>query len=123
MQYLTNIILLMGQPEGGESNPLLSFLPFILIIVVIYFFMIRPQAKKAKEQKKFRENIQKGDKVVTIGGLHGKVLEVEDNTFVVDIGSNQKVTLEKSAVSMESTQGSQSADQNKEVASNEGGNK
>ncbi|PSR06481.1 MAG: preprotein translocase subunit YajC, partial [Bacteroidetes bacterium SW_10_40_5] len=98
-------------------------LPFILIIVVIYFFMIRPQAKKAKEQKKFRENIQKGDKVVTIGGLHGKVLEVDDNTFVVDIGSNQKVTLEKSAVSMESTQGSQSADQNKEVASNEGGNK
>jgi len=123
MQYLTNIILLMGQPEGGESNPLISFLPFILIIVVIYFFMIRPQAKKAKDQKKFRENIQKGDKVVTIGGLHGKVLEVDDNTFVVDIGSNQKVTLEKSAVSMESTQGSQSADQNKEVASNEGGNK
>lgn len=93
----------MTPPQGeGDQNPLISFLPFILIIVVIYFFMIRPQSKKAKEQKKFREEIEKGDRVVTIGGIHGKIVETHEHQFTIDIGG-PKIKVDKSAISMEST--------------------
>lgn len=92
-----NTIFLMA-PSGGEGG-IMDFLPLILIIVVFYFFMIRPQLKKQKEQKKFRESLSNGDKVVTIGGIHGKILEVKDNTVILDIGNSQKITVEKSAIS------------------------
>ena len=92
-------ILLMA-PSGGEGG-LMDFLPLILIIFVFYFFMIRPQLKKQKEQKKFRESLAKGDKVVTIGGIHGKILEMKENTVVIDLGNNQKITVERSAISSE----------------------
>jgi preprotein translocase subunit YajC len=62
--------LMMG---GNGQNSLASLLPMVLIIVVFYFFMIRPQMKKAKEAKQFREGLKKGDKIVTIGGVHGKI--------------------------------------------------
>ena len=71
-------VLLMGQPTEGQ-NPLTSFLPLLLIIVVFYFFMIRPQMKRQKDLRKFRESIEKGDKVITTGGIHGKVLGLKDN--------------------------------------------
>lgn len=77
-----------------------QFLPLILIVVVFYFFMIRPQMKKQKELKKFRENLQVGDKVVTIGGIHGKILEVADTTVLLSCESSTKLRVEKSAVSM-----------------------
>lgn len=76
-----------------------EFLPLILIVVVFYFFMIRPQMKKQKELKKFRENLQVGDKVVTIGGVHGKILEVADTTVLIACESSTKIRLEKSAIS------------------------
>lgn len=76
-----------------------SILPLILVVVVFYFFMIRPQMKKQKELKKFRENLQVGDKVVTIGGIHGKILEVADTTVLLSCESSTKVRIEKSAVS------------------------
>lgn len=91
-------ILLLGGPQG-ETGGIGSFLPLILIIIVFYFFMIRPQLKKQKEQKKFRENLNKGDKIVTIGGIHGKIVEVKENTVVVQIAPEFKITLEKSAIS------------------------
>ena len=94
-------ILLMAPPQGGSQNPIMSFLPIILIIVVFYFFMIRPQMKKAKEQTKFRENLKKGDKIVTIGGLHGKIAEVQDKTFIIETEGGIKLKFEKSAVSMD----------------------
>ncbi len=71
---------------------------WIGIIAVFYFFMIRPQTKKAKEAKKFRESLQKGMRVVTIGGIHGKVTEVQDTVVVIDVGST-KLRVEKSAIS------------------------
>jgi preprotein translocase subunit YajC len=77
-----------------------QFLPLILIVVVFYFFMIRPQMKKQKELKKFREGLQVGDKVVTIGGIHGKILEVADTTVLLSCESSTKLRVEKSAVSM-----------------------
>ncbi|MGZ4074080.1 MAG: preprotein translocase subunit YajC, partial [Bacteroidia bacterium] len=72
--------------------------PIILIIIVFYFFMIRPQLKKSKEQKKFRENIKVGDKIVTIGGIHGKISDVQDTTFMITVEGGVKLKIEKSAI-------------------------
>jgi preprotein translocase subunit YajC len=75
-----------------------QLIPLVLIMVVFYFFMIRPQMKKQKELKKFRENLAVGDKVVTIGGIHGKVLEITDTTVLIN-SEGSKIRIEKSAVS------------------------
>ena len=95
------ILLQMGG-EGGSSWT--SLLPLFLILVVFYFFFIRPQTKKTKEQRKFRETLKKGDKVVTIGGVHGKVLEVKETTIILDVGNQLKLTVEKSAIVMDNSQ-------------------
>lgn len=94
---MLNQILAMAPTEGGGG--IMDFLPLILIIVVFYLFMIRPQLKKQKEQKKFRENLAKGDKVTTIGGLHGKIQEVKDNTVMLELAPNVVFKVEKSAIS------------------------
>ncbi len=94
--------LLMTGAQGG-ANSIGSFIPLILIIVVFYFFMIRPQLKKSKDQKKFRENIAKGDKIVTIGGIHAKIVEVQEKTFIIEVEGGHKLKIEKSAVSMDSS--------------------
>lgn len=70
----------------------------VLIMVVFYFFMIRPQMKRQKELKKFREELSVGDKVVTIGGIHGKVLEVAESTVLISVDSG-KMRVDKSAIS------------------------
>ena len=80
-----------------------QFIPLILIVVVFYFFMIRPQMKKAKDQKKFRENIKAGDKIVTIGGIHGSISSVQDTTFIISVEGGVKLKIEKNAVSMDSS--------------------
>lgn len=69
-----------------------------LMLVIFYFFMIRPQMKKQKEQKKFREGLKAGDKIVTIGGIHGKILEVTDTTVLIS-SEGTKLRMEKSAIS------------------------
>lgn len=89
--------------EGGGSNPFVQFIPLVLIILVFYLFFIRPQMKKSKEQKKFRENLKKGDKVITIGGLHGRILEVTDTTVTIEAGDNVRLKFEKSAVAMDNS--------------------
>jgi preprotein translocase subunit YajC len=73
----------------------------VLMIVVFYFFMIRPQMKKQKELKAFRENMKVGDKVVTIGGVHGKILEMSDATVLIN-SEGSKIRFEKSAISSSS---------------------
>jgi preprotein translocase subunit YajC len=80
-----------------------QFLPMLLIIVVIYFFMIRPQMKKAKDHKKFVEELKKGDKVITLSGIHGKIVDLNDSTFLIEVESGTKIRFEKSAVSLESS--------------------
>ena len=72
-----------------------------MILIVFYFFMIRPQMKKQKELKKFRESLKTGDKVVTIGGIHGKILEVNDATILIN-SEGSKIRLEKSAIAQSS---------------------
>lgn len=89
--------------EGEEGGGIMSFLPLILIIVVFYLFFIRPQMKKSKEQRKFRENLNKGDKIITIGGIHGKIVEIKEKQVVVDVGNQMKLTFDKSAIAMDST--------------------
>ena len=74
-----------------------------MVIAVFYFFMIRPQLKKAKDQKKFKEQIKKGDKIITIGGIHAKIAEISETTFIIEVEGGNRLKIEKSAVSMENT--------------------
>jgi preprotein translocase subunit YajC len=80
-----------------------KFLPMLLIIVVFYFFMIRPQMKKAKDHKKFVEELKKGDKVITTSGIHGKIVDLNEATFLIEVESGTKIRFEKSSVSLESS--------------------
>lgn len=100
---ISNILLFMPQ-DGQDGGGLMSFLPLILIVVVFYLFFIRPQMKKTKEQRKYREAIKKGDKVVTIGGIHGKILDVKETTFVIEIDGQNRLTIDKSAISGDNRQ-------------------
>jgi len=88
------------QADGGST--LTSMLPFLLMFVVIYFFMIRPQMKKAKNEKKFQAEIAKGNKVITTSGIHGKIMDIvdSDNTVVIETGAG-KIKFERSAISMD----------------------
>lgn len=93
-----NYILL--QAAGGQSAMIYQIALWVGIIGVFYFFMIRPQQTKQKEQKKFLENLKKGDEVVTLGGVHGKVSSVNESTVILDVdGKGTKLTFERSAVS------------------------
>ncbi|PCH98988.1 MAG: preprotein translocase subunit YajC [Bacteroidetes bacterium] len=95
-------LILMGSPQG-DSDPIGTFVMLGLIMIVFYFFMIRPQMKKGKDQKKFREAIKKGERIVTIGGIHGKIAEVKDATVLIDVEGGNRLKIEKSAISLEAS--------------------
>ena len=84
--------------QGGGGWSMLIF--FLAIILIFYFFMIRPQQKRQKKEKEAREALQKGDKVVTIGGLHGKIVEKRDHTFVISIAPDTNIEVEQSAINI-----------------------
>jgi preprotein translocase subunit YajC len=86
---------------GGDSGWISQILLFGGIILIFYFFMIRPQQKKQTDHKKFVEEIKKGDSVITIGGVHGKIFSVEDDIVIVEVDKGVKMTFEKSAISLE----------------------
>lgn len=94
---------LLLQASGQNSSQYFTLALWIGVIAVMYFFMIRPQQKKQKEQKSFVNNLKKGDSVVTIGGLHGKIVSVEPTTVVIEVDRGVKMTFEKSAISREAT--------------------
>ena len=96
---MLNSILL----QAAAANPIMQFLPIVLIIVVFYFFMIRPQMKKAKDQKKFVDELKKGDKVVTTAGIHGKIVDMNDTTFVLEVEGGTKIRFDKAAVSLDAS--------------------
>ncbi len=73
----------------------------LLIILIFYFFMIRPQQKRQKQVEEFRKNLQKGDKVTTIGGIHGKIREIKDATFVIEIAHDVCIEVEKAAINVD----------------------
>jgi preprotein translocase subunit YajC len=89
--------LLMAAPAEG-ANPLMSFLPLLIIIVIFYFFMIRPQVKRQKELRTFRDSLAKGDKVVTTGGIYGKIVEVKDNIIHLQVDNDVTIKVDKAAV-------------------------
>ncbi len=94
------IFLMLGQGDKGGGG--FQFIFLGLMILVFWMFMIRPQAKKAKLQKNFLQNLQKGDKVVTIAGIHGTVNKVnDDGTMQLEINPGSYIKIEKAAVSME----------------------
>lgn len=103
LNNLLSILLFMPTEEGGEGGGFMQFLPLLLIIVVFYLFFIRPQMKKSKDQKRFRESLKKGDKVVTIGGIHGRILELKETTAIIEVGNQIKLTLERSAIAMDNS--------------------
>jgi|WetSurMetagenome_2_1015567.scaffolds.fasta_scaffold38806_2 preprotein translocase subunit YajC len=97
-----NIIfgLFLQQGAGGFEQLLSTIVPFLLIILVFYFLILRPQQKRQKDRQKLLESVRKGDRVITTGGIHGLVEGVEDKILLVKIDDNVKVKVEKSAVSV-----------------------
>jgi preprotein translocase subunit YajC len=90
----------LGAPSAG-CNQWMSFLPLILLFVVFYFLLIRPQQKKAKQQKQFIENLKKGDEVITSGGLYGKITGLTDTTVTIEIAEKVRVKVAKNAVAQQ----------------------
>ncbi len=96
------IQIILAQATGGGDNAWMSqLLLFGGIILIFYFFMIRPQQKKQKDHKKFVEDIKKGDNVVTIGGMHGKIFSIDDDKITLEVDKGTKLTFEKSSISLE----------------------
>ncbi|MGM9478717.1 preprotein translocase subunit YajC [Pedobacter sp. GSP4] len=88
---------------AAGSNMLSTIVPMVLIMVVFYFFMIRPQVKKAKDHKKLVAELGKGDKVITTAGIHGKIVDLNETTFLIEVESGAKIRFDKSAVSLDAT--------------------
>ena len=89
--------------EGGKSNPGSFYIMMLLIIVVFYFFMIRPQVKKQKEMRNFRDALKKGDKVITTGGIYGKINNISENIITIDVGNNVIIKVDKNAILKDNT--------------------
>lgn len=96
---MLGILLQAGGGSAGYGNLLLIG----GIIVIFYFFMIRPQQKKQKDQKKFLNDIKKGDSAVTTGGIHGKIVSIEQDTVLLEVDRGTKIVIEKSSISLEAS--------------------
>jgi len=99
---VTDWIIAMAPQQGGSGGGgMVSTLIFFALIFVIFYFMIlRPQQKRAKERQKMLDSLKKGDKVVTSGGMHGKIVNVDDKTVLLDVGDNLKLKFDRSAVNV-----------------------
>ena len=93
-----NLILLQAEGAAQQGNPWSMWIMLILIFVVFYFFMIRPQTKKQKELQKQRDEMKKGDKVVTAGGIYGEIKEVQENAFIITIAKDVTIKVSKESV-------------------------
>ena len=98
---LTTLLLAQAaaaSPAGGAANPLASFIPIILIFVIMYFVLFRPQMRRQKEQARLVSSIKTGDRVITSSGIHGMVTNVKETTVTVKVADNVKLEMEKTAV-------------------------
>ena len=93
---MTNLVFL--QQAQAQGNPWTMLILLILLFIIMYLFMVRPQAKRQKELQKFRDSLKEGDRVVTIGGIYGKVAQVKDSTIVLEVAPNVKMKFDKSAI-------------------------
>ena len=105
----TNSILLQTQAQNGS----MSIFMIVALIAIFYFFMIRPQQKRQKEIKKFRESIKAGDKVITAGGIYGKVKDVKESTITLEIADNVRITIDKNSVYANAIDSNTAAEANK----------
>ena len=100
---MLNTAYAMGQnpnvAPGQAPNPIVGLVPIILMFIVFYFLLILPQQKKKKEHQKLISGLQRGDEVVTVGGIYGKIVNVKDATVILQIDDNVKVEVQKSCVS------------------------
>lgn len=90
-------LMLMADPNSGQ-NPIMSLLPLILIIVVFYFFMIRPQMKKQKQLRNFRQSLKVGDKIITSGGIYGKINDIRDNVVIVEVEDKMRIRVDINSI-------------------------
>ena len=97
-------ILLMSPQGAKQSNPYSSLIFIGLIFVIFYFFMIRPQMKKQKDSKKFRESLKNGDKILTIGGIYGKIVEVREKAVIIEVENKVRLKVDKTAVVKDSSE-------------------
>ncbi|MCL5031069.1 MAG: preprotein translocase subunit YajC [Bacteroidetes bacterium] len=96
---MESLLAMAPPPNGGGSGSLIStVIMFGAIFLIFYFMIIRPQQKRAKEREKLLSNMQKGDKVVTSGGLHGTIVHIEDKTVLIQVSDNVKLKYERSAI-------------------------
>lgn len=100
MNLLNTLLFMPQQATDGQAggNSWMSFVWILLIIVVFYFFFIRPQSKKAKEERNFRDSLQKGDKIITTAGIHGKIIELNDTTAIIETEGQGRLKIEKAAI-------------------------
>jgi len=89
--------------SNGKNNPFTTLLPLLLIIVVFYFFMIRPQMKKQKEMKTFRQSLKVGDKIITSGGIYGKISEMRENAIIMEVEDKVRMKVDISSVFRDSS--------------------
>lgn len=98
MSFFISEALAAGEAAPPQGDPLMQFLPLVLIFVVFYFLLIRPQTKRAKEHKAMVAGLAKGDEVVTNGGLLGRITEVGDNFVLLKVADNVEIKVQKHAV-------------------------
>ncbi len=98
-----NIFPILMAPKGGEGNPMSMLIFMGLIILIFYFFMMRPQIKKRKELQKFRNEMKQGDKVMTIGGIYGKINAVKENSIIIEVESGHLLKVDKNAIIKDSS--------------------
>ncbi|MCL1933082.1 MAG: preprotein translocase subunit YajC [Candidatus Azobacteroides sp.] len=92
------VLSILLQATSGGNSGMMSILMIVLLFVIMYFFMIRPQQKKQKEVQKMREALKVGDRVVTSGGIFGKIKEIEDTAFIIEIAEGVKVKVDKASI-------------------------
>jgi len=97
MNLLSILLSAAGGAEGGSS----VIIFWIAILGVFYFFMIRPQQKKQKKSKEFRSTLAKGQQIVTIGGVHGRIAELQEDTVIIDVEKGARIKIDKAAISYE----------------------
>lgn len=93
-----NLLVLLLENPNPDSSPWSMPIMMLSIFVVFYFFMIRPQVKKQKETKKFREDLKKGSQVVTTGGIYGKISEIKENIVILEVEDKMKLKVDVNAI-------------------------
>ena len=93
-----SFILLLQETAAKQQNPYGSLLFFAVLILIFYFFMIRPQMKKQKELRQYRESLKKGDKIVTTGGIYGRIVEIKDNTALIEVDQDVKIKVDRGSI-------------------------